>query len=565
MSGHLIILNLIGGIALLLWGTQMVQTGILRGYGAELRALIGRIAGRPVLSVATGTITSMALQSATATALLLTTLTSRGLVALPEALALMLGADLGTTLVVQALSFNLRFLIPLLLLAGVITARIGDGRPKQIGRILVGFALILLALGMIVAASDPLRDNPGVAQILIWLGNDAILAVATGALLAWLMHSSVAFVLFAVSLTTSGVIGLPLALLLVLGANLGAGMIPLGLTLRSPMSARRVLWGNLGFRAVGVVAVLVLIDPVTRWIGLTSGDPARQIAHFHTLFNLALVVVFLPLTGIVARQLDALLPDRADENGLPRLDLLDAGLHDRPALALNAATRALMQLSDKVELMLREAILTFLDRDAKRINYVAGLEEEVDTEQEEIKLYLARQMQHGLDAKQSAKVLELVLFTTNLEHIGDIIDKGLLRLASKKQRHGLRFSDAGWADIQAFHAVIAEQMKLAMTVFVSRDVDMARDLVTRKDWLRGEELKATERHFERLRAGMKETIETSALHLDVLRDLKRINAHLTTVAYPILEPAGALSGSRLTAQPAPPAAPGKSRRAYKAG
>lgn len=563
MSGHLILLNLIGGIALLLWGTQMVQTGILRGYGGEMRSAIARIAGRPVLSVATGTFASMILQSATATALLLCTFASRGLIALPEGLALMLGADLGTTLVVQALSFNLKFLIPILLLAGVITARFGDGRPKQVARMLVGFALILVALGMIVAASDPLRDSPRIAQILLWLSSDAILAVITGALLTWLMHSSVAFVLFVISLTTAGIIALPFALLLVLGANLGAGMIPLGLTLHSPLAARRVLWGNLIFRASGMLAALALITPITTWIGTLGGDSARQVAHFHTLFNAALVLIFLPLTGIVARKLETLMPDHDNAKNHHRLDLLDPTLHDRPALALNAATRALMQLSDKVELMLREAILTFLDRDEKRIQYVASLEEEVDVEQEEIKLYLARQMQHGLDAKQSAQVLELVLFTTNLEHIGDIIDKGLLRLASKRQRQDLHFSEAGWADIQAFHHVVSEQMQLAMTVFVSRDVDQARDLVTRKDWLRGEELKATERHFDRLREGKRETIETSALHLDVLRDLKRINAHLTTVAYPVLEPAGVLRGSRLKAVPSPDKA--SKGRAYKAG
>jgi phosphate:Na+ symporter len=243
----------------------------------------------------------------------------------------------------------------------------------------------------------------------------------------------------------------------------------------------------------------------------------------------------------------------------PHLDHLDPALFDRPALALNAATRATLGLADKVELMLREAIHAFDEADPRRTRALKALEDEVDTLQEEIKLYLARLMQGGLSAEQSAQVLELVLLTTNLEHMGDIIDKGLMRLAAKKQKQGLRFSEAGWADIRAFHELIAEQMRRALAVFVSRDPAMARDLVAAKDRLRDEEMRATERHFARLRDGMPETIETSALHLDVLRDLKRINAHLTTVAYPILEQTGELRGSRLRT-PEPQPGPGSGRQ-----
>jgi phosphate:Na+ symporter len=195
--------------------------------------------------------------------------------------------------------------------------------------------------------------------------------------------------------------------------------------------------------------------------------------------------------------------------------------------------------------MLRETILTFDEKDPRRIQDVAALEDEVDADQEQIKLYLAQLTQHELTPQQSGQVLEAVLFTTNLEHIGDIIDKGLLRLAAKKQAQDLHFSDDGWRDIQSIHALIAEQMRRALAVYVSRDAAVARDLVAEKDRLREEEFRATERHIRRLRDGLPETIETSALHLDVLRDLKRINAHLTTVAYPILEQTGELRGSRL--------------------
>lgn len=561
MAGHTILLNLVGGVALLLWGTQMVQAAILEGFGGPLRAAIARAAGRPLRAAATGVAAATALQSATATATLLAGFVARGLIALPPALALMLGADLGTTLAVQALSLDVRALMPVLLAGGVILARRTD-RPRaaQVGRMMVGLALIMLALGLIVSASAPMRSSEVTTMVLGRLGHDPALALILGALFTWIMHSSVAFVLFVIAMAGSGLVGLPLALTLVLGANVGAGLVALGLGLRAPLPARRVLYGNLAFRLVGAVLVFAALGPVVAAMGRLGDDPARLAAHFHTLFNLGLLVVFLPLTGAAARLLQQVWPDDA-EGQAPRLEHLDPALLANPGLALNAATRAMLTLADKVELMLRETILTFDDRDGTRVRNLVALEEEVDSDQEQIKLYLARLMQRDLPADEAAGAMEAVTFTTNLEHIGDIIDKGLLRLAIKKQKLGLSFSEDGWKEIRIFHALTAEQMRRAVAVYVSRDVGMARELVARKDRLRGEEQLATRRHFARLRDGLAETIETSALHLDVLRDLKRINAHLTTVAHPILEQAGELSGSRLRAvADAPmPAAPRAAR------
>lgn len=554
MAGHLILLNLFGGIALLLWGTRMVQSAVLRGFGPQVRAALGRVSGSPLRAAATGTAAAAILQSSTATAVLLLGFVERGLIALPAALAVILGADFGTTLVVQALAFDLRPLIPILLIAGVVLSKMASGpRGEEVARLMIGFGLMLLALGLILQASDPLRHSPLMLEMFDTLGGDPILAVLVATLLAWLMHSSVAFVLFTLSLAGAGLIGRDLALTLVLGANLGACLVPMGLALRSGPAARRVLWGNLVFRGAGVVVLLGLIGPAGELMARLTDDPARQVANFHALFNLVVTLAWLPFVRPAARALARVIPDRAgpEDARATRLEHLDDALLTRPELALNAATRELMRLADMVELMLREAILTFEDRDDRRVREVARIENEVDALQEEIKLYLARLMQADLDSAQSARVLELVLFTTNLEHIGDIIDKNILKLATKKQRNTLSFSPEGWREIRAFHGVIAEQMRLALTVFVSRDVKMARDLVAEKDRLRAAEMEATERHFARLRDGRAETIETSALHLDLLRDLKRINAHLTTVAYPILEPAGALRSSRLRAEDAP--------------
>jgi phosphate:Na+ symporter len=351
-------------------------------------------------------------------------------------------------------------------------------------------------------------------------------------------------VLLVISLTASAMLSPLLGMALVLGANIGSGLIPIGLSLKSPAPAKRVLFGNFLFRLVGALIALLFLGLAARGMAALEADPARQIADFHTLFNLALALVFLPLTGIAARWLERLIPDQKAP-GEPTIEHLDDTLLDRPSIALGSATREVMRLADMVEIMLREVILAFGEDGDRRRQAVKGLDDPVDRLQEEIKLYLTRLTRNPLSEEDSRRAFDLILFTTNLEHIGDIIDKSLLELAAKKSRLHLAFSPEGWAEIRALHARVVDQMRLAMTVFVTRDLRMARQLVLEKDNIRLAERGATESHLRRLREGTIASIETSALHLDILRDLKRINAHITSVAYPILEASGELRESRL--------------------
>ena len=545
MAGHTVLLNLLGGVALLLWAARMVKTGVLRAFGERFRRAVARATANPIAACLTGVGIASAVQSSSATGLIVVSFAERGLITLSAALAVMLGADVGSTLVVQALSFNLSALVPALLIGGVLAfMAVENTTVQQVGRIVIGLALMILSLGIVVAASEALRGSPVLALVLQRLADDPILALIAGALLTWLFHSSVAMVLLVISLTAAGMLSPLLGIALVLGANVGSGLIPIGLSLRAPAPSKRVLFGNLAFRLAGALVALLALDGVAELMARLETNPSRQIADFHTIFNLALALVFLPLTGIAAHLLERLLPE-AQAPGEPTIEHLDESLLDRPSLALGSATREVMRLADMVEIMLRETILAFGQDGEKRRQAIKGLDNPVDRLQEEIKLYLTRLTRNPLSDEDSRRAFDLILFTTNLEHIGDIIDKSLLELAAKKQRLHLAFSPEGWAEIQRLHARVVDQMRLAMTLFVTRDLKMARELVLEKDNIRTAEREATENHLRRLREGTVASIETSALHMDILRDLKRINAHITSVAYPILEASGELRESRL--------------------
>ncbi len=550
MIGHEILLSIGGGVALLLWAARMIRTGILRAYGGALRNVLARSTSNRFKGFGMGLVAAGLLQSSTATALLTMSFAGRGLIASAPALAIMLGADVGSTLVVQVLSFDLGWLSPVLLLVGVITflsARASIWR--HLGRVAIGLGLMLLALTLIVEASAALRGSAGLQAILAPLAGDPILAVLLAALLTWLAHSSVAMVLLIMSLTATGVVPLPLGLALVLGANIGAGLVPMAISLSDDPPVRRIPLGNLLFRAMGALATLALIELTLPYLALLGADPARQIANFHTLFNLALAVVFLPCIGLMARLTEKLVPAPGPQQqaaGKPRY--LDRSALGNPTVALTCAAREVLRLADMVEAMLRDVMTVFERNDGRLLDEISDREDDVDALHEAIKLYLTDVSRNPLDGEDGERFVELITFTTNLEHVGDIVDNNLLPSAQKKIKRRLEFSEEGWAELKDMHARVVEQLRLGINVFMSRDIALARRLLVEKEKFRDLEREAGERHLDRLRGGEAATIETSSLHLDMLRDLKRVIAHITSIAYPLLDTEGELRKTRLKKQ-----------------
>ncbi|WP_430396826.1 Na/Pi cotransporter family protein [Ferrovibrio sp.] len=548
MGATALLLDLAAGIALLLWGVRMVRTGMTRAFGARLRRLLGSATRNRFSAFAAGIGVTALLQSATATAMLVASFAGRRLIGPAAALAVMLGADVGTTLAAQLLSLDLHWMGPLALVIGVgLFLSTESGNRRHVGRLFIGFGLLLLALRLIVAASEPLRNASAFATVMAPLAQEPLLAVALAALLTWAAHSSLAIVLMLVGLASAGAISVPLALALVLGANIGGAVAPFAATAGQTPAARRAPLGNLLMRAIGVVIALPLLSFVPQWLGALGLEGPRLAVHFHTAFNLALALLFLPLLAQVELLCRRLLPDAptAEDSTKPRY--LDSGALDTPSVALAAAARETLRLSDTVSRMLDDAITVFKTDDARLAKAVEQADDQVDKLHEAIKLYLTKLSNHEMDAEESRRYVDVLTFTTNLEHIGDIIDKNLMELAAKKIKHRLHFSPEGMQELADFHARVAGNLQMACNVFMASDAKLARQLLQEKASLREAERMAAENHYRRLAAGRAESIETSAIHLDVIRDLKRINSHLTAVAYPILEQTGELSATRLRA------------------
>lgn len=540
-----ILVNILGGVALMLWGIRMVRTGVTRSFGAELRRVLALSADNSLKGFGVGVAVTALLQSSTATVLIISSFVGRGLVGGAAALAIILGADVGTTVVVQILSFDLTWLSPLLIGIGVITFLTSESsKRRSLARTAIGLGLVLLALSLISQASVPLRENETFGLILQPLSDELLLAVLITAGLTWLAHSSVAVVLFVMSLAGLQVLSIELALAMVLGANLGGAIIPIVATLGEKADGRRVALGNLLMRSSGVLIVVIAFPFLQPHLAMLGDDAARMVANFHTVFNLALALVFLPFVAIVHNLTTKMIAkEAADEDEGPKY--LDPTSLGTPPVALACAAREALSMGDTVREMLAGSLDVFRSNDRKLVREIERADDIVDHLHESIKLYLTRISKEELDRDESERTIEVLSFTTNLEHIGDIIDKNLMELATKKMKKKATFSEAGFKELATFHEHILDNFDLAMNVFMSGDVEMARSLIREKVAVRDLERSYAESHYARIGEGRADSIETSALHLDVLRDLKRINGHLTSVAYPILDRAGELTQSRL--------------------
>jgi phosphate:Na+ symporter len=550
-----------GGVALLLWGLHMVHSGILRAFGPDLRRLLSKALNDRFTAFAAGLGLTALLQSSTATALITSSFASEGLVGLVPALAIMLGANVGTTLIVQLLSFNITPVAPVLFILGLLAFRNGPrSRIKDLGRVCIGLGLMLLSLHILLDTLAPAENAPTVRVLMGAITGDPVLCILIGAVVTWAAHSSVASVLLIMSLAYAHFISPAASFALVLGANLGSAINPVfeGARRDNPASYRLPL-GNLVNRIVGIALVLPFLRPIAEHLAPWQPDLAKLTAAFHIAFNVATAILFIGVLDALARLLTWLLPDRVKEADPARPRYLDEGALETPSLALADAARETLRVGDMVETMLRKVMTAVMSNDRALVGEVSQMDNAVDGVVEEIKLYLTKLTRGSLDEREGQRAMEIISFAINLEHIGDIIDKNLSELATKKTKRRFQFSVEGAEELSAFHRRIMDSLRIAFGVFMAGDVSEAHKLLSEKVLLRNAELAATERHLDRLREGRPETVETTSLHLDVLRDLKRIHSHICSVAYPVLDAAGELEAYRRVGNgPAAIAAPAAS-------
>ncbi len=541
------LLSIAGAAALLIWAVRLVRTGVERGFAAPLRIWLRHSAKNRLLAAATGMGAAVFLQSSTAVAVLVSNFVAKGGLAAAVGLAILLGADVGSALVTQLLMVRQAFLTPLLLLVGVAIFLRGEGNARQVGRILIGLALIFVSLDMIRAATGPLVGNPSTQMVMAYLGRDLATAFVIGAAFAWVVHSSVAAVLLFVTLAAQAVLPTTAAAAMILGANLGGALIAFVLTLSAPMVTRRMVIANLILRGGGAILITLLIAALPELLTYLGKAPARQAINLHLVFNLALAVVALPFVGQFMTALTALIPDRpADVNAVESATALDLTALNRPQRGLDCAARELLGMGQKIEQMLiavEPLYDTWNAADGKAI-YEQDLA--IKKMHLNVKLYLAKLGRHGLDEDLGRRSMELASISSSLDSASDAIARVMLDLAKRLDTQDLKFSTQGREEIHDFSDRVQSNVQLALNVMMNQNPAEARELVAAKEKVRRVEQKLQRNHIGRLREGLAESIDTSNIHQETLRALKQINTAFSMVGYPILLKSGDLLKSRLS-------------------
>ena len=540
------LLNLLAAIALLVWGTHLVRTGILRVFGASLRDVLARSISNRFAAALSGIGVTALVQSSTATALIVASFVGQGLVSLPLALAVMLGADIGSSVMTVVFSFDLSWLSPLCIFIGVV---LFISRPEtnvgRLGRVLIGLGLMLLALGLVRESTEVLTRSPAIKALLGSLSSDLLLEITLGALLAVVCYSSLALVLLTATLVSTSVISLDVGLGLVLGANLGSGLLGVLTTARSAIEVRQVPLGNLLFKVLGIAMAAPLTGLWLRHVRPFLGEPASVVVLFHFTFNLLVGLVFLGGTQVVALWVERLLPKPRKTSLSERQPHLDPSALATPSLAISCAAREALHQADVVETMLRGMLEVIKKDDLKLAAQLRQMDDTVDALYSSIKYYLTKISREALDEAESRRWTDIISFTINMEQIGDIIERVLIDIEDKKIKPRRRFSQAGMAEIIELHQRLTDNLRLGMSVFLNGNVRDAQKLLEEKARFRDLERAYAGTHLERLSANTVQSQETSSLHIDLISELKRINSHICSIAYPILDSAGALAPNRL--------------------
>ena len=540
------LLNLLAAIALLVWATHIVRTGVLRLFGANLRHVISRSVGNRFQALLAGFAVTTLVQSSTATGLIVSSFVGRGLIATAAALAVMLGADLGTSAMVVVFSFDLSWLSPLLIFVGVVLFISREATSVgRFGRIVIGLGLITLALQLIVGATRPLIESPAVRQLLATLPNDVLLDLLVGAVLTVLSYSSLAIVLLTATLAGAGMLPVGVALGLVLGANVGSGILGVLTTARSDVATRRLPMGNLLFKLAGCALVVPWLPQIHVLLQQQLDHVPQQVVAFHLGFNAALALLFIGLTGPLARQLERWMVAPPPHPSQSRPRHLDPVALQTPSLAIACAAREALHQADVVETMLRGVMDVMRRNDLQLAEQLRKMDDTVDDLYSAIKFYLTQISREALSEREGRRWTDIVSFTINMEQIGDIVERVLQDVEDKKISKGRSFSEAGMAEISHLHERLLSNLRLGMSVFLDGHVNDARKLLEEKARFRELEHEYAANHIARLRDNTAQSIETSSLHLDLISDLKRINSHICSIAYPILESAGVLAATRL--------------------
>ena len=538
MSLSMTLLTVLSGVALLLWGLRTIKRAVLRGYGAQVQAGVAMGTKNRVFAFFSGALVTFCMQSSVATTLLTSSLFGRGLMTLSAGIAVVIGADVGSAVLAKILSFDLSWLAPLFLSVGIILHLIFDdgSRKRFAARIIMGLGFVLTGLAIISEATEPLSQSETLPLILAPLSDEPMLALLIAAAITYFMHSSLSAVLLFATLTQGGVLPLDLAITFIIGANVGAAIIPMLAVLKDTPAAVQIPLANIIMRMVTGFLIMIFLPIIIMELSSLDWDVAQKVVAMHVGFNIALAILFMPITGLLAKicaKISPAIEGKMVDETKPKY--LDKKALSSPSSALSCATRETLHISEIIEEMLQESYEALANDDEAMIYQIKEQDSIIDKLHAETKHYIIHLTREELSDNEADQAMRIMNFAMNLEHCGDIIEGSLMDIALKKIKSQSQFSKAGLEEIKSIHEKVVKNLKMAQSLFLSSDPALAKQLLSYKKGLKVAENKSAKNHIKRLQEGLPQTMSTSGMHMDVIRDYRRVNTYISSIAYTSLE------------------------------
>ncbi len=544
------LVELMGATMLLLYAVRMVRTGIERAFGPSFKKAVTASTNR-VSAASAGLVLAIILQSSAAVALLVSGFAAARAISFGTGLSVVLGADLGSALLIQVFSFDLSWLVPVLLALGGGLFVKSERKPfRQAGRIILGIAFILISLRFLRETMDPIRDSAFLPAIAEYLARDFVTAFIVGCTLAFAMHSSVAVILMCVTMVSIGAIPVVAGVSLVLGANFGSALIPVWLTRSMENCARRVPLANLMVRGSGAVIALMVLNKTDILPYIGALDSAQTLINVHILFN-ALLVIMIVFSNWLEAPFRTILPDdppSQDEPSPLYRSALDDAVLDKPHLALANLRREVLRMVQLVETMMMPVMDLYTRYNSELARTLMARDTHVNDAFDEVRRYAAALQGNSLSKADSKAVRDLTEYAIAVEAAGDIVVKRLIPLAKEKSQKGVSFSENGAAEITTMHNHVMANMALVANLLVSDDLESARLLLEEKQEMARLERKSRKRHLKRLSEGVQISFDSSDIHLETTGSIRDFNSHMSSAAYPLLHREGQLLETRLIEQ-----------------
>ena len=559
-----ILVELLTGVFLLLYGVRLVSDALQRVISGRIQQAVTKLANYPLATFGIGIIGTALMQSSVAVASLLVEMVSAGLLPLGVTIVMMLGANVGATLVVQLLALRITDYALVLLGLGVAAALLTHRTSfRPVGRALFGFALIVLGLAAIGIAGQSFASGPVTKDILQSLAGAPIVLVVIGALLAMLLNSSTAAIGLVIALAAQNALSPASALVLMLGSNVGTTLLTMLASLgQGILAGRRLALVHCGTKLLGAVIFLILAGPVSAMLSQIWSNAGTQVALAHMGFNLALAIVFVPFSDPLARMMERLLPDKINQTEEPSPRVLDPRALATPAVAHGLATREMLRMADIVTHMFEmgmrafeqpetiqepidaiderndismPAIRTFGKQPDTAQKRIETMDDQLDELNASIKGYLTQLDEEEMTEEQVRKDITLFTIVGDLEAIGDVISHRFTRLARRRLRGQIQFSEEGWEDLLRYHHQIEEGLQQVLAALAGQNPALVTQFLERKPELKRMKRDLHLRHIRELRAGITNSTTSSAIYLDMLDALSAVLSHISNIAYALQE------------------------------